>query len=81
VRRAKVVPRQRKKPVHQRAKPAAISLAPIAHVLAAARIPLPPAPDEKHPYLWLAGLAFAVLAVAGLSLQVLSVRYFRVELQ
>jgi hypothetical protein len=79
VRRPKAVQRQRKKP--QRAKPVPISLAPLAHILAASRLPLPAAQDDERPYLWLAGLAFAVLAVAGLSLQVLSLRYFRPELR
>lgn len=80
VRRAKVVQRPRKKAV-RKPKPAAITLAPIAHVLAASRLPLPAARADKPPYLWLAGFSFAILAVAGLSLQVLTVRYFRPELQ
>jgi hypothetical protein len=32
--------------------------------------------ERDDPYLWLVGIAFAVLAVAGLSLHRLSVRYF-----
>jgi hypothetical protein len=82
VHRARTVHRQQKKKVtHRQAKPVSVSLAPLAHVLAAARLPAPPAPDERDPYLWLAGLSFAVLAVAGLSLQVLTVRYVRPELK
>jgi hypothetical protein len=71
-----VVHKQRK-----RSRPVHVSLAPIAHIVAASRLPALPAPDGKNPYLWLAGLAFAVLALSGLSLQVLSVRYFRPELR
>lgn len=80
--RAKAVHRHKKKKVTRRqAKPVTVSLAPLGHILAAARLPAPPAPDEQDPYLWLAGLSFAVLAIAGLSLQALTVRYFRPELK
>jgi hypothetical protein len=76
VHKAKVVHRQRKKAhvVH-------VSLAPIAHIVAASQLPALPLQDGRNPYLWLAGLSFAVLALSGLSLQVLTVRYFRPELK
>jgi hypothetical protein len=56
----------------------------MAHVLAAAKFPLPVASTSdggRDPYLWLAGLAFALLAVAGLSLHLLSVRVFHVRFE
>jgi hypothetical protein len=79
--RPKVVHRQKKKVARREAKPVTVSLAPIAHILAASRLPAPPGPADKEPYLWLAGLSFAVLALAGLSLQVLTVRYYRPQLR
>ena len=77
-RQAKVVRRSRKPPVRHPAKapPASTWLAPLPRVVAAASIPLSAANEHDDPYLWLAGVAFAVLAVAGLSLQMLSMRYF-----
>jgi hypothetical protein len=54
-----------------------LTLAPVSHVIAAARIPLPLAREQDRPYLWLAGLAFAVLAIAGSALLALSLRVFR----
>jgi hypothetical protein len=81
------VHKPRKHVVHKRAKPAPVkvTLAPLAHVLAAAntQLPVPTTSSEggKDPYLWLAGLAFAVLAVAGLSLHLLSVRTFHVRFE
>jgi surface antigen len=77
-RQAKAVRRSRKQPVRHPAKapPASTWLAPLPRVVAAAEVPLPAANDPNDPYLWLAGVAFAVLAVAGLSLQMLSMRYF-----
>jgi len=76
--RPKAVQHHRKQPVRQPAKtpPASAWLAPLPEVLTAARSPLTGVGGRDHPYLWLAGLAFAVLAVAGLSLHRLSVRYF-----
>jgi hypothetical protein len=67
----------RKQPVRQPAKAPPVSswLAPLPGVVAAARLPLPVADVRTSPYLWLAGIAFAVLAVAGLSLHMLSMRY------
>ena len=48
-------------------------------MVTAAQRPLVAVSNGRDRYLWLAGLAFAVLAIAGLSLQVLSVRYFSPE--
>jgi hypothetical protein len=57
-----------------------ISLAPVSHVLAATRISVPVAKDSpQHPYLWLSGISFAVLAVAGTGLLLLTQRSFRTE--
>jgi hypothetical protein len=78
-RHPKVVRRHRKQPVRHstKAPPVSTWLAPLPRVVAAAGISLPaPANERDHPYLWLAGIAFAVLAVAGLSLQTLSMRYY-----
>jgi hypothetical protein len=85
----KAVHKPRKHVVHKRVKPkpapVKVSLAPLAHVLAAANTPLPvPASSSdgrKDPYLWLAGLAFAVLAAGGLSLHLLSVRVSHVRFE
>jgi hypothetical protein len=76
--RPKAVQHHRKQPVRQPAPapPASAWLAPLPEVLTAARAPLTVVSGRDHPYLWLAGLAFAVLAVSGLSLHVLSARYF-----
>jgi hypothetical protein len=77
------VQRPAKARVRPPAKAAPVSnwLAPLPRVVAAARIPSPAAGERDHPYLWLAGIAFAVLAVAGLSLHTLSMRYFEVEVR
>jgi hypothetical protein len=72
---AKPVRRHRKRPVH--AKPAPISLAPLADVLAAVRAPLPPTADDRPPFRLLAGISLAVLAVAGSGLLLFSLRAFR----
>ena len=61
--------------------PASTWLAPLSRVVAAARVPLRAPSERDHPYLWLAGLAFAVLAVAGLSLHMLSTRYFELRFE
>jgi hypothetical protein len=76
-RRAKPVRRHRKQPVRHPAKapPASTWLAPLPRVVAAAGVPLPASDERDHPYLWLAGIAFTILAVAGLSLHTLSMRY------
>ena len=73
------VRRHHKKKVHHvaRAKPVHVSLAPVAQVVTAARIPLPPPRDSDRPHLWLAGMAFAFLAVAGSCLVLISQRLLR----
>jgi type IV secretory pathway VirB10-like protein len=82
VHRAKAVHKRRKKPAaRKRTQPLRVSVAPVAHVVEAARLPAPLAGSSETPYLWLAGLSFAVLALAGLSLQAITVRYFRPELR
>jgi hypothetical protein len=48
-------------------------------VVAVATAPLPLDPDRRVPYLWLAGISFAVLAVAGLLLVLLTLRTLRPE--
>jgi hypothetical protein len=76
------VPKHRKRPARAaKSPPVTVSLAPLAHVVAAARIPLPATDEREEPYLWLAGIAFAVLAAAGLTLHMLSVMYFRLEFE
>jgi hypothetical protein len=77
-RQAKAVRHQRKQPVRHPAKAPPVStwLAPLSRVVAATQIRLPAPPERDHPYLWLAGIAFAVLAIAGLTLHLLSMRYF-----
>jgi hypothetical protein len=82
-RQAKAVRRSRKQPVRHPAKaaPASTWLAPLPRVVAAAGIPLSAANEPDDPYLWLAGVAFAVLAVAGLSLHLLSLRYLELRFE
>jgi hypothetical protein len=63
--------------VHRQTQaPVTVSLAPLKELLAATRVPLPlvRADDGRDTYLWLAGFAFALLAAAGLSLHLVSVR-------
>ena len=48
-----------------------------AEVIAAVGVPSPVDRDSQDPYLWLAGVAFAVLAVAGTSLVMLTQRFYR----
>jgi hypothetical protein len=73
----------RKRVVDRRAaapKPVKVTFAPFANLAATAEISLSAeSGGNRDRYLWLAGLAFAVLAVAGLSLQLLSTRFFQVE--
>ena len=79
-----VKPKRHAKAVRKhRARPARhvvpISLAPVSHVVEAARIPVPVAGDAGNPYLWLSGISFALLAVAGTGLLLLTQRTFRTE--
>lgn len=81
-RRAKKVVRkqkQRRRPVRRVAKPAPVrvDLAPLDDLLASARLPLVRERDGNEPYLWLAGLSFAVLAVAGTGPLILTLRFLR----
>jgi hypothetical protein len=81
--KAKAVRHQRKQPVRPptKAPPVSTWLAPLPRVVAASVIPFPTTNERDHPYLWLAGIAFAVLAVAGLTLHTLSMRYFDLEVR
>jgi hypothetical protein len=80
-RRARVVrkQKQRKRPVRRETKspPVRVALAPLAGVIASARLPLVAERDGKKPYLWLAGISFAVLAAAGTGLLTLTLRFLR----
>jgi hypothetical protein len=60
-------------------KPVKVTFAPFANLVGSADV-LQPAVggDRRGRYLWAVGLAFAVLAAAGLSLHLLSVRSLRV---
>lgn len=61
-------------------KPVKVTFAPFADLVASADALTPAVGgDRRGGYLWAAGLAFAVLAVSGLSLHVLSVRFLRVR--
>jgi hypothetical protein len=77
-RKPRAVERQPKRSVSHAAKALPVStwMPPLSRVVAAARTPLPATNGRDHPYLWLAGIALAVLAVTGLSLHMLSMRYF-----
>ena len=44
-----------------------LRLAPLQDLAAALRDPLPSSPSGDGPYLWLAGLAFTILAAVSLS--------------
>jgi hypothetical protein len=72
--KAKVVRKQRPR---REAPVVAVSLAPLAEVVAAAEVPPPVNRESREPYLWLAGVAFAVLAVAGTGLIMLTQRFYR----
>jgi hypothetical protein len=73
-RKAKVVRKQRPR---REAPVVTVSLAPLAAVIAAAGVPPAADRDSQEPYLWLAGVAFAVLAVAGTGLVMLTQRFYR----
>jgi hypothetical protein len=61
--------------------PVTPSLAPLEELLAVTKTPVPPADENEDKYLWLAGLAFAVLAAAGLSLHLLAARLLEVRVE
>jgi len=64
---------------HVAPKPVKVTFAPFANFVAAPNLSLVTSDDrDRTRYLWLAGFAFAVLAAAGLSLHVMSVRLFEV---
>jgi hypothetical protein len=73
-RKPKVVRKQRPR---REAPVVTVSLAPLADVIAAADVPPAADRDSQEPYLWLAGVAFAVLAVAGTGLVMLTQRFYR----
>jgi hypothetical protein len=75
-RHAKATHKKRRHIVHHKAKPQPVTfrVAPIADLVAATALPLPPASESRDRYLRFAGFAFAVLAVVALSLHVLSTR-------
>ena len=77
--RVEVVRKHRTKP--KRPPVVRVSVAPVSHVLAATRISVPVAKDSQHPYLWLSGLSFAILAVAGTGLLLLTQRSLRTDWQ
>jgi hypothetical protein len=54
--------------------PVNVTLAPLAEVLAAVQPTVIAEPEDSEPYLWLAGVSFAALAVAGSSLLRLTLR-------
>ena len=57
--------------------PFKLNLEPLQAIVAAAQRPLVTASDGRDRYLWLAGSSFAVLALAGLSLLMLTMRIAR----
>jgi hypothetical protein len=76
--RVKVVrKKQRRHVVVRTPKPATITLASVPELVAAVEAPLPSVDEHGHPYLLGAGAAFALLALAGLSLHLLCVRSLR----
>jgi hypothetical protein len=57
--------------------PFRVNLAPLQAIVAGAQRPLVPVSNGHDRYLWLAGSSFAVLALAGLSLLMLTMRIAR----
>jgi hypothetical protein len=80
-RSAKAAQKRKARVVHRRVmakpkpKPVKVTFNPFANIVAASSV-LGTTDDtnDRDRYLWLAGIAFAVLALAGLSLQVLALR-------
>jgi hypothetical protein len=75
---AKAVHKRKARPVHRQVakpKPVKVTFNPFANFVAASNV-LSTTEDtsDSDRYLWLAGFAFALLALAGLSLQLLAVR-------
>lgn len=73
--------KQRRHVVARTQRPVTITLAPVPELAAAAEAPLPPADERGHHYLLGAGAAFALLALAGLSLHLLCVRSLRTSVE
>jgi hypothetical protein len=71
--------KQRRHVVAKKPKPVTITLASVPELAAAVKVPLPPSAEHGHPYLLGAGAAFALLALAGLSLHLLCVRSLKSE--
>jgi hypothetical protein len=71
--------KQRRRPVKRVSKPAPVRVdfAPLDGLIASARLPVVAERDADEPYLWLAGLSFAVLGVAGTGVLMLTFRSFR----
>jgi hypothetical protein len=66
--------KHRRHVIAEKPKPVTVTLASVPELAAAVQAPLPPAAEHGHPYLLGAGTAFALLALAGLSLHLLCVR-------
>jgi hypothetical protein len=75
----KAVPRKRTRPARSRSvsPPFTVNLAPLQAVVAAVERQVVPGSNGRDRYLWLAGSSFAVLALAGLSLLMLTMRIAR----
>jgi hypothetical protein len=69
--------KDRRHVVPEKQRPVTITLASVPELAAAVQAPLSPAAEHGHPYLLGAGAAFALLALAGLSLHMLAVRVAR----
>jgi hypothetical protein len=77
--RAKASRKAQKPGVRKRARPQTVSLklAPVTALFAAVDAPLPD--EDDPPYLWLAGVAFALLAVAGLAVVSVALRSLKAD--
>jgi hypothetical protein len=77
-RASRAVHKERRHAVHNRraqTSPVTVAVAPAEAVLAAARIPVAASDQNRDTYLLLAGVAFALLALTGLSLHFLAARF------